>query len=129
MNWYEIKHSVELFTGLNEDALHVHVGVLSQLLMALILRRSVASPVPLLILLAAVGANEWFDLTYEIWPSHHRALQFEESIHDAWNTMLLPTVLLLLSRLRPELLVRRAPAAEDRPEPVTSAPEEPSRPE
>jgi hypothetical protein len=110
MDWYEIKHAVEVFTGLNEDALHVHVGVLAQLLAAFLLRRSVASPWPWLFLLLAVGANEWFDLNYETWPGSERDRQFEESIRDAWNTMLIPTLLLLLSRCAPRLLV--PPAAE-----------------
>lgn len=108
MDWYQVKQQVVLFTGLHMDALHVHVGVLAQLLTALVLRRSVASPLPWLILLAAVGANEWFDLNYEIWPGPERDRQYQESIRDAWNTMLIPTLLLLLSRYVPRLLVRPA---------------------
>jgi hypothetical protein len=118
MDWYQVKQSVVLFTGLHMDALHVHIGVLAQLLTAMVLRRSLASPVPWLLLLAAVGANEWFDLSYESWPGSERERQYEESIRDGWNTMLLPTLLLLLSRWAPGLLVpwrptEAAPADDD----------------
>ena len=106
MDWWQMKYWVEETTGLNMDALHVHAGVLAQLLVALVLRRSVASVWPWLLVLAAAVANEWWDLTYEIWPT--RDEQWDESIRDTWNTMLLPTLLLLLSRFAPGLLVRRA---------------------
>ena len=121
MNWYQVKQQLVLFTGLHMDALHVHIGILAQMLVALVLRRSIASPWPWLILLMAAAANEWFDLTYEIWPPHHRALQFQSSIHDVWNTMLIPTLLLVLSRWAPQVLVRRSTAPL---EPEASAPAE-----
>jgi hypothetical protein len=113
MDWYEIKLQIVLFTGLHMDALHVHVGILAQLLVALLLRRSVASFWPWLILLVAVGANEGFDLHYETWPGSERDRQYQESIRDAWNTMLIPTLLLLLSRFLPRLLVAPLPSPED----------------
>ena len=93
-------------TGLNMDALHVHAGVLAQLGLALVLRRSIASPWPWLILLAVQLANEWWDLTYEIWPT--RDQQWSESIRDTWNTMLLPTLLLLVARFAPRLVTGQA---------------------
>jgi hypothetical protein len=105
MDWYEMKQLVEEATGLGLDALHVHAGVLGQLAAAAVLRRSVASVWPWLLVLAAAVANEWWDLTYEIWPT--RDEQWDESIRDTWNTMLLPTLLLILSRFAPSLLVRK----------------------
>jgi hypothetical protein len=93
------------------DALHVHVGVLAQLLAAAVMRRSIASPWPWLLLLTATAANEYYDLAFEIWPD--RDYQFAESIRDSWNTMLIPTILLLLARAAPGLLARRTkPEAE-----------------
>jgi len=103
MDWWEMKYWVEQSTGLNMDALHVHVGVLAQLVFALVLRRSVGSIWPWLMLLGVQVANEWWDLTYEIWPT--RDEQWAESIRDTWNTMLLPTLLLLAARFAPRLLV------------------------
>jgi hypothetical protein len=109
MDWFELKHMLSLLSGLHMDALHVHVGVLAQLAAAAMLRRSLASPWPWLALLIALCANEWFDLAYETWPD--RDEQWAESIEDLWNTMLLPTVLLLLARFAPGLLGRAEPAA------------------
>jgi ABC-type uncharacterized transport system permease subunit len=120
MDWFQLKQSLTLWTGLHMDALHVHVGVLAQLLAAIVLRRSLASPLPWLALLVALCANEAFDLAYEIWPN--RDEQWAESIRDGWNTMLLPTLLLLLSRFAPGLLVRRPALAEpDEGEPLASS--------
>ena len=99
MDWYDVKQSVEVFTGLSMDALHVHVGVLAQILVALMLRRSLGSPWPWLAVLVAATANEWSDLRYEYW--HDREWQYRESFRDIWNTMLLPTVLLLGANLWP----------------------------
>ena len=96
--------------GLDLDALHVHAGVMGQLIAALVLRRSLASPWPWLLVLAAELGNEWWDLTYEIWPT--RDEQWAESVRDTWNTMLLPTVLLILARFAPGLLVRKQARAE-----------------
>ncbi len=112
MDWWEMKFWVSEATGLHMDALHVHAGVYAQILLALILRRSLASIWPWLLLLLAQIGNEWWDLTYEIWPT--RDDQWSESISDTWNTMLLPTLLLLLSRFAPGLLARTAaPPAEE----------------
>ena len=109
-----MKLAVVEFTGLHMDALHVHAGVLGQIAAALVLRRTLASPWPwLLVLLAALG-NEWFDLAYETWPT--RDEQYGESVTDLWNTMLLPTLLLLGCRLLPGLFVKRAPPSPKTPE-------------
>jgi hypothetical protein len=111
MDWYLMKMEVVRATGLNMDALHVHVGVLAQILMALVLRVRLSSPWPWLLLLAATLANEWWDLAYEIWPT--RDEQYAESVKDVWNTMLLPTVLLALARWAPGLFGSRPRVTED----------------
>jgi len=87
------------------DALHVHAGIACQLLAALLLRRSLRSPIPWLVVLGLVIANEYYDLNYEVWPN--RGDQWAESIKDGWNTMLLPTVMLLVARFAPRLLTGR----------------------
>ena len=110
MSWYEVKESVEAFTGLTMDALHVHAGVLGQMAMAVLLRRSLASPWPWLLILGAELANEGSDLTAEIWPD--RNMQYAESIRDVWNTMLLPTVLLVLANIWPGMSRRHGGQAE-----------------
>ena len=110
MDWYHIKMEIVRATGLHMDALHVHIGVLAQLLLALVLRLRVSSPWPWLLVLAATLANEWFDLAYEIWPT--RDQQYAESVMDVWNTMLLPTLLLVLARWGPALFAPRPTCGE-----------------
>jgi cell shape-determining protein MreD len=112
MDWYQVKESIELFTGLDMDALHVHVGILAQIGVALLMRRTLGSPWPWLVVLAAAIGNEYYDLAYETWPEPERERQFMESVRDVWNTMLMPTLLLLLCRFAPRLFVRPALAEE-----------------
>ncbi len=106
MDWYQIKQTAVLLTGLDMDALHVHVGILAQIGVALAIRRTLASPWPWLALLAALLINEYYDITYEIWPPDARERQFMESVRDIWNTMLMPTLLLLLCRFAPRLFTK-----------------------
>lgn len=108
MDWQQIKQALEVLSGLDMDALHVHVGVMAQVATAMMLRRSLGSPWPWLLVLGATIANEWYDLTYEIWPT--RDQQYAESVRDLWNTMLLPTLLLILARWAPGLFRPRAGA-------------------
>ena len=113
MDWYQLKLALEIITGLDKDALHVHLGILAQVGVALVMRRSLASPWPWLALLAAVLANEYYDLTYEIWPPEERQRQYLEGVRDLWNTMLVPTLLMLLCRFAPHLFLR--PVATEEP--------------
>jgi hypothetical protein len=110
VDWHQFKAWLELASGLNMDALHVHAGVLVLLLAALVLRRPLRSPWPWLVLLAAEMANEYYDLQYEIWPT--RGDQWAESARDLWNTMAIPTIILILARWWPAALVGRRSAAD-----------------
>jgi hypothetical protein len=56
---------------------------------------------------AAEAANEIYDYRYEVWPD--RSVQLAEGRRDGWNTMVIPTLLLLLCRYAPGLLVGRRP--------------------
>ena len=121
MDWYQMKLALVEFTGLDMDALHVHAGVLVQLTIALLARRSLASPSPWLAILSAELANEWWDLHYETWPD--RDQQYGESLKDLWNTMLLPTIMFLGARYRPSLIVSSEALASDQSEPMRISPE------
>ena len=101
MNWFQIKTWLVGMTGLHMDALHVHAGILLQIVAALVLRRSLASPLPWAVVLVAVLANEIYDFNYEVWPN--RWDQVLEGFRDTWNTLLLPTLFLLLTRYAPRL--------------------------
>jgi hypothetical protein len=105
MDWHFLKLWLEQWSGLDMDSLHVHAGVLLQIAAALLLRRPLRSPTPWLVVLAAIVANEMYDYRYETWPD--RDMQMAGGIRDAWNTMLLPTIILLLARYRPTLFTGR----------------------
>jgi hypothetical protein len=107
VDWHQLKTWLETASGLNMDALHVHAGILLLVAAALMLRRPLRSPWPWLVVLAAELANEYYDLNYEIWPT--RGQQFAEGAKDIWNTMLLPTAILVAARWFPALLVGRSP--------------------
>ena len=106
MSWYDAKMFIEHASVVNSDGLHVLIGVLAWLVVALALRRSLADRSPWLILLVLTLLNECVDLWVEQWPD--KAMQFGESAKDILLTMTLPTILLFAVRLRPSLF--RAPS-------------------
>lgn len=104
LDWYQLKLFAAHSTGVSMDALHVVVGVLLQLLIALLFRSSVARPLPLLAVLALAVVNEANDFRVEIWPDP--GMQFGESAKDIVLTMFIPTLIFLVARRRPKLLVQ-----------------------
>ena len=111
MDWHGIKVWLELISGLDMDALHVHAGILGQLAAALVIRKPLRNPLPWLAVLVAVLVNEAYDYHYEVWPD--RDEQFGESVRDFWNTMALPSLIFLVARFYPRLLVGREASAPD----------------
>jgi hypothetical protein len=114
VDWHHVKEWLEHAIGLNMDALHVYAGVFLQIGAALVLRKSLKSPWPWLVVAGAEFLNEVYDYTYEVWPD--RDIQFAEGLRDMWNTMVLPTLLLVLARYASPLIVGRdapAPSAGD----------------
>jgi hypothetical protein len=103
--WFEFKELAGRSTGWPMDTLHVMGGVILQLILAAVLRSSLASKWPWLIVLLLELANEAYDLWFERWPS--LPMQVGEGLRDLIGTMLLPTVLLLVARKRPRLLSGR----------------------
>ena len=102
-DWHQVKAWLEHAIGLNMDALHVYFGLVILIVAALVLRRSLKSPLPWLVLLVLELANEYYDWTYEVWPGPERQIQAAEGIRDIWNTMAVPTLLLIASRWFPRL--------------------------
>jgi hypothetical protein len=99
--WYETKMFIEHVSVVSSDALHVLVGVIVWLLVALLWRRPTSSWRPWSVLLGFTLFNEAVDLWVERWPDP--AMQYGESVKDILLTMALPTVLLLAVRARPSL--------------------------
>ncbi len=107
LEWFDLKTLAERSVSFHDDALHVMVGVLLQLLIAAVLRSSASRIGPWLCVLALELANEAGDLHYDLWPANARSSQFGEGLKDVLLTLFLPTVLLIVSRRFPTVLGRR----------------------
>ncbi|MDM4772351.1 hypothetical protein [Solimonas sp. SE-A11] len=83
-------------TGLDRDALHVYAGLATLFISALIFRKPLRSWLPWLLVLAVAIIVELVDLRND-WVTRHR-LQWGASLHDIWNTLFWPSVILLLAR-------------------------------
>jgi hypothetical protein len=108
MDWMGLKDVVEQWAGVHRDALHVYAAVLIQLAVAALSRRSLAMVLPWLIVLLLQVANELVD--YWVEGGALVAWRLEEAARDSLNTMALPTLLLIVARFLPSLLVDRGGA-------------------
>ncbi len=95
MNYIALKQFVADMIAPGSDSLaHVHGGMAVLLLARLISRRSLATPIPLLCVVAAQIINECIDrYTHGSW-------RVVDSIGDTLNTLFWPTVLFLGLRWR-----------------------------
>ena len=109
MDWQEIKEVIALWTDLERDALHIYAALLVQVGSAWLLRRRLGHGLPWLCVLALAVGNEALDMKdddfIERW-------EWEAGLHDLWNTMLLPSLLLLLVRFAPRLFAPPPAAVE-----------------
>ena len=81
-------------TGASDSLLHVHAGLAILFLARLVTRRSLATPIPFLVVVAAEAANEIMDrLTYGSW-------RVEDTSLDIINTLFWPFVLMIGLRWR-----------------------------
>jgi cell shape-determining protein MreD len=117
VDWIAVKQWLAAATGLHMDALHIHAGIAVQLAAAFVTRRTLASPIPWLAVLAFTVANELYDYAFEVWPGEERARQRAEGFRDLWNTLLVPTLLFIVSRWAPGLWRREAAVSTDPGEP------------
>ena len=92
--YHDIIVSIGDGTGASDSLLHVHAGLAVLLLARLVTRRSLATPVPFLVVCAAAFANEIMDrLTFGSW-------RVEDTSFDVLNTLFWPFVLMVGLRLR-----------------------------
>lgn len=82
--------------GLAKDALHIYVALLVFFGACLLFRWKAWQWKPWLCVLAAACAGEAWDLRDSFVRSE--PLQYGASVTDLWNTMLVPTLLMLLAR-------------------------------
>ena len=108
LGWYQVKLFLEHASGISMDALHILVGFLVFVVAAVLLKRSVGDPLPWLALLILELGNEAYDLHVELWPDP--GSQLGEGVKDIMLTMALPTLLLLVARMRPALLANESAA-------------------
>jgi hypothetical protein len=101
VSWHQGKLFIEHAVRIDHDALHVILGVLLWLVMALIVRRPLTSWRPWLWVLAFILWNETVDLWIERWPEP--AMQYGEGARDLVLTVFLPAVLMFAARTRPDL--------------------------
>lgn len=90
-----LKSEISDLLHLSRDALHVHLGLAVMLLAMILFRKSPASVVPWLCVLALELVNELLDVHW-----YRGGLQFSPAgaLKDIVNTMLWPTIILLLAR-------------------------------
>lgn len=89
--WYEFKLFIEHALSVRPDALHLLVGTILYLALALFLDRSLDSKKALGITLLCLLANEASDLSLEVWPSPGE--QWGEAAKDVIITMVLPVAI------------------------------------
>ena len=100
-SWHQGKLFIEHAVSISHDSLHLIVGVLVWIVVALVSRRPLTGWVPWAWTFAFIFWNETVDLWVERWPD--AGMQFGEGAKDLALTMLVPTLLMLAARARPDL--------------------------
>jgi len=96
MDYAQFKDLITAYTGLEKDAIHIHVALLLYILALWMFRQSRRSRLPWLFVLTIEVGNETYDLVTN-W-SGGPEWAMSEAGKDLWNTMLWPTVLLFVGR-------------------------------
>ena len=117
MLWADLKDGIVFYTGLERDAVHVHAALLLYIAAMGIFRQSRRSRVPWLVVLAVELANEAYDFRHNLDMGSDMA--FSLGLKDLWNTMLWPTVLLVVGRYTNWFHKRHDPPAEPQAAPET----------
>ncbi len=92
----ELKTLIVDHVGLAKDALHVYVALIVFLVVCRLFRWPASSWKPWLVVLAVAILGEALDLRHTL--SMGYAVRFDYHWTDLWNTMLVPTVLVLVAR-------------------------------
>ena len=100
-SWHQGKLFIEHSLSFSHDSIHILAGVLIWLAAGLLVKRPLSSWRPWLCVLALILWNETVDLTLEVWPD--AGWQYGESLKDLLLTMSVPTLLMVATRLRPDL--------------------------
>lgn len=101
MDWLSLKAEAARML-FEKDALHIYAALLIQVLAAKLSRRSLGHVLPWLVVFGLELVNEMIDILRGGEPEL-RPWQVVGGLHDVINTLLLPSVLLLLVRYAGEL--------------------------
>lgn len=101
MDWLAFKNEASRLL-LDKDALHIYAALAIQLAAAKLSRRTVGHLLPWFAVLGIELVNEWIDLLRGR-ETVIKPWQIVSAVHDIVNTMILPTLLLLLCRKNSEL--------------------------
>jgi hypothetical protein len=104
MDWNDLKDEAGRLL-FEKDALHIYAALLIQVMTAKLSGRTLGDKLPWMAVLAIELLNEAVDLMRG-GEDQIKAWQVTGGIHDIINTMILPTVLLLLCRRAPYLFTR-----------------------
>lgn len=101
MNLLTEFHAAKLYvvevTGLARDTLHLHFGLALMLIVALLFRRSLASPWPWLSVVLFAALGEYLDRRDSL--ALGAPWSVAESVKDFLNTLFWPTMLVVLTKL------------------------------
>ena len=100
-SWHQGKLFVEYSLAVEHDALHVIIGVLAWLLLAVVLRRPLSSWRLIIWLFLLAMWNEVVDMWVELWPDLGQ--QAGEGAKDLVLTIMIPVLLTALIRARPKM--------------------------
>lgn len=92
--YQSVADSIGPETGASDSLLHVHAGMVILLTARLITRRSLATPLPFLVVLAVALLHELTDYLYQ------EKLHLADAVLDVLNTIFWPFVLMLGLRVR-----------------------------
>ncbi|WP_298466812.1 hypothetical protein [uncultured Erythrobacter sp.] len=92
----ELKTLIVEHVGLAKDALHVYVALIVFLVVCRLVRWPASSWKPWLVVLAVAVLGEVLDLRHTLSMGYTVRLDYHWT--DLWNTMLVPTVLVLVAR-------------------------------
>jgi len=118
-DWTFDKMQIATWTGLADDTLHTHAGLLILVLAAFVLRRAPWHWLPWLTALVAELANEAWDLLQPFYPTDEGNIP--ASLHDIWVTMLWPTVILLTFPILARRAASAKASAQDRDDEIADA--------
>jgi len=109
--YYDIIRSIGDGTGASDSLLHVHAGLVVLFLARVVTRRSLATPIPFLVVCVAALANEVMDrLVFGSW-------RWDDTLLDMVNTLFWPLVLMIGLRLRGPCAIGGAVETPEEPAP------------